>query len=95
MEIIVRKAEEKIMKNIGVKSWPVWESPVTRFDWHYSEDETCYFIEGEVVVTHDGKEVRIQEGDIAVFPKGISCVWDVKKPVRKHYSFKDWKKEIV
>ena len=28
------------------------------------------------------------KGDFVTFPKGLSCIWDIKAPVRKHYNFK-------
>ena len=27
------------------------------------------------------------EGDLVTFPLGMECVWQVRKPVRKHYLF--------
>lgn len=45
--------------------------------------------EGKVVVeTEDGKRVEFEKGDFVRFPKGLSCVWDIKEPVKKHYDFK-------
>jgi uncharacterized cupin superfamily protein len=35
----------------------------------------------------DGKSVEIKAGDLVTFPKGLSCVWDIKEPIRKHYTF--------
>ncbi len=87
MEIMVKKAEEGIVSKLNAKSWPTWESPVSEFDWHYDEQETCYFIKGKVKVEYEGGEVEIKEGDIAVFPKGLSVKWKVLEPVKKHYSF--------
>ncbi len=28
------------------------------------------------------------KGDFVTFPKGLSCVWDIKEPVKKHYNFR-------
>ena len=30
---------------------------------------------------------KSKHADLVVFPKGLSCVWQVKKAVRKHYVF--------
>eukprot|EP01025_Chloroclados_australasicus_P046209 TRINITY_DN5098_c0_g1_i1.p2 TRINITY_DN5098_c0_g1~~TRINITY_DN5098_c0_g1_i1.p2 ORF type:complete len:128 (-),score=15.51 TRINITY_DN5098_c0_g1_i1:341-724(-) len=80
-------SQEKL-QSIGVFSWPTWGSPVDKFPWTYDDDETCYVLEGEVVVTPDGGEpVEIKKGDFATFPKGMSCTWDVKKAISKHYKF--------
>jgi len=49
--------------------------------------EECYLLEGKVVVeTKDGK-VEFGAGDFVTFPAGLSCIWDIKEPVRKHYNF--------
>jgi uncharacterized cupin superfamily protein len=78
----------KRLEEIGVTSWPIWEKEVSEFPWHYDEMETCYLLEGEVIVTPDGGEpVRFGKGDLVTFPKGVSCTWNVLKPVRKHYKF--------
>lgn len=29
----------------------------------------------------------VQAGDIAYFPKGMSCTWEVRKAVDKHFIF--------
>jgi len=74
---------------MGVYSWPIWEKEASRFDWHYDETEICYLLEGKVVVkTNDGQEAKLGAGDLVTFPKGLSCVWDIKEPVKKHYNFK-------
>ena len=74
---------------MGVESWPIWTKEVSTFDWTYDQTEVCYILEGEVVVTpQGGTPVTIQEGDLVSFPAGMSCVWEVKSPIRKHYIFK-------
>ena len=62
----------------------VWECSPGSFIWHYSEDETVYIISGEVFISADnGEERRLGQGDMAVFPGGVSCTWRVTAPVRK------------
>jgi len=76
------------LKEIKVKNWPIWTKEVSEFPWTYDEPETCYFLEGEVVVEpEDGEPVQVGKGDLVTFPQGLSCKWKVKKPVRKHYKF--------
>ena len=88
MEIKIEKASKDKLEQMGVFSWPIWEKEASKFDWHYDDKETCYLLEGDVIVTtKDGKEVTFGAGDLVVFPKGLSCVWNIKKPVRKHYNF--------
>ena len=87
-EIKIEKLPEEKLKKIGVHSWPIWEKEISRFDWHYDTRETCYILKGQVTVEiPDGKSVSFGPGDFVTFPKGLSCVWDIKEPVRKHYNF--------
>ncbi len=66
--------------------WPIWEKEASCFDWHYDTDETCYLLKGRVAVsTPDGSKVQFGAGDMVYFPKGLSCVWDITEPVKKHY----------
>ena len=89
MKVDVRKPGKEYLEERDVLSWATWEKEVSRFDWYYEETEECYLLDGEVVVeTEDGGRVEFGKGDFVTFPKGLSCVWEVKKPVRKHYHFK-------
>ena len=74
---------------MDVDSWPIWSKEVSTFPWTYDQTEVCYILEGEVIVTPDGGEaVTICEGDLVTFPKGMSCTWDIRQAIRKHYLFK-------
>ena len=87
--ITVKKLNKKELERIGVFSWPIWEKETSKFDWHYDSIEECYFLEGKVAVTlKNGKAVSFGKGDFVVFPKDLSCVWDIQSPVKKHYNFK-------
>ncbi len=89
MEIKVEKLGQEQLKKMGVFSWPVWEKEVSRFPWSYDSIEECYILEGDVTVEPKaGKPVSFGKGDFVTFPKGLSCAWDIKSPVRKHYNFK-------
>jgi len=89
MEIKVQKLSQEQLKKIGVFGWPIWEKEVSRFPWSYDSVEECYFLEGKVTVeSEDGKSVSFGKGDFVTFPKGLSCTWNVKGPVRKHYNFR-------
>mmetsp|Transcript_17114 Transcript_17114/g.55983 ORF Transcript_17114/g.55983 Transcript_17114/m.55983 type:complete len:124 (-) Transcript_17114:859-1230(-) len=84
--ITVRKptAEEKATAS----TWGTWGCDVSEFPWSYGERETCVLVEGEVTVTPEGGEpVTIVAGDLAVFPKGMSCTWKVTKKIRKYFNF--------
>jgi len=64
------------------------ECGVLKFDWYYDSEERCLIIEGEVRVDYDGGSVYFGSGDCVVSHKGLSCVWKVSKPVKKHYVFR-------
>ncbi len=87
-KIEIRKPTEEEIEE-AKKNWGTWEKEPSVFDWYYDTPETCYILEGEVVVkTDDGEEVTIKAGDLVRFPEGLKCVWDVKKKIRKHFTFK-------
>lgn len=86
-KIKVEKLSDERIQEIGLKSWPIWEKEVSTFDWYYDETEQCYFLEGKVIVQTEDGEVQIGKGDFVTFPAGLSCVWKILEPVRKHYRF--------
>ena len=89
MKIQIQKPEKEDLETRGVLSWPIWEKEVSIFDWYYDSIEECYLLEGKVVVeTEDGEKVEFGKGDFVTFPKGLSCTWDIKEPVRKHYNLR-------
>jgi len=85
MEIIVRKPTEEEKAAFSKK--PTWGCEVSEFDWYYDDRERCILTEGEVTVDYNGTSVSFGAGDFVEFPAGLSCVWKVTKPVRKHYQF--------
>lgn len=85
---VVRKASQEQLENLGVSSWGIWSKEASVFPWTYDCTETCYFLEGDVVVTpHGGEPVQMGAGDLVTFPAGMSCTWEIRHPVRKHYRF--------
>ena len=89
MKIEIRKPKMEDIEKEGIISWPIWEKEISRFDRHYDETEECYLLEGKAVVeTDDGEKVQFGKGDFVTFPKGLSCVWEIKEPVKKHYNFR-------
>ena len=87
MNIVVKKPTDA--EKAEMQSKPEWGCDISEFDWHYDSEETCLLTKGEVVVSYDGGSVSFGAGDYVVFPKGLSCVWTVTKPVKKHYIFRD------
>ena len=89
MEIKIEKFSQKDIEKMGVFSWPIWEKEKSRFDWSYDQIEQCYFLKGKVTIeTKSGDKVSFGKGDFVTFPKGLSCIWDIKEAVKKHYNFK-------
>jgi uncharacterized cupin superfamily protein len=85
---IERNPGQDRIEKMGVSDWPIWTKEVSEFPWTYDEQETCYFLEGDVVVTPDGGEpVKMGKGDLVTFPAGMSCSWKIDKDVKKHYQF--------
>lgn len=85
---IEHQSSKKDLEELGVFNWSIWTKEVSEFPWTYDEAETCYFLEGDVVVTPDGGEpVTMGQGDLVTFPSGMSCTWKINSPVRKHYTF--------
>ncbi|KAG4908412.1 hypothetical protein AAZX31_20G199500 [Glycine max] len=86
---IERNPPESKLTQLGVRQWPKWGCPPSKFPWTYEAKETCYLLEGKVKVFPSGsnESVEIAAGDLVVFPKGMSCTWDVSVGVDKHYNF--------
>lgn len=85
---IQHQVDEARLVELGVRDWGIWHKEPSSFPWQYDANETCYFIEGEVVVTpEDGEPVRIGKGDLVVFPQGMRCHWEILSEVKKYYNF--------
>ncbi|KAF5834328.1 hypothetical protein DUNSADRAFT_9029 [Dunaliella salina] len=83
---------EDFLKSEGVRQWGTWGCGVEKFPWSWSVDEKAYVLEGEVYITPNegepgaGQPVHVKKGDYCVFPGGMSCTWDVKQPIYKHFN---------
>uniref|UniRef100_A0A0A9DB59 (S)-ureidoglycine aminohydrolase cupin domain-containing protein n=1 Tax=Arundo donax TaxID=35708 RepID=A0A0A9DB59_ARUDO len=87
---VERTPPESRLSDLGVRQWPKWGCEKSKFPWTYSAKETCFLLQGKVKVYPDGhgeEFVEIAAGDLVVFPKGMSCTWDVAEAVDKHYKF--------
>jgi uncharacterized cupin superfamily protein len=89
MEIkVVHQPNLAHLNELDVFNWPIWEKEISQFSWTYDDQETCYFLEGNVVVTPDGGQaVQLGKGDLVTFPAGMSCKWEITSDVKKHYCF--------
>jgi hypothetical protein len=85
---VIRQADDADLSKLGVTHWPIWEKEASTFPWYYDSEETCYLLAGDVVVTPDGgTPVTMGKGDLVTFPAGMSCIWEIRQAVRKHYRF--------
>ena len=69
------------------KTWPIWRHDPDRFDWTYTDKETCLLLEGKVTVSDSTDSVSFQAGDRVELPQGLVCTWTIHETVVKHYSF--------
>ncbi len=85
----VEKPDTEKLAALNVFSWPIWAKESSTFPWSYQTQEVAYILEGEVTVTpkNGGDAVNFGTGDLVTFPAGLSCIWHIKKPLRKHYQF--------
>jgi uncharacterized cupin superfamily protein len=84
---IERHPSAEYLQKLGVTDWAIWSKEKSTFPWSYAEQEQCYFLEGDAVVTPSGGEpVAMGKGDFVTFPKGMSCTWEIRKDVKKHYT---------
>lgn len=85
---VLHEPDQAMLNALGVMAWSIWEKEVSEFPWTYDAEETCYFLQGEVIVTPDGGEpVSMGKGDLVTFPKGMSCRWKIRQDVCKHFCF--------
>lgn len=85
---VERQPSQERLNQLGVWNWSIWTKEASEFPWTYDAQETCYLLEGDVIVTPDGGEpVQFGKGDLVTFPAGMSCTWKIIKDVRKHYQF--------
>jgi uncharacterized cupin superfamily protein len=85
---VERGPSRERLEELGVTAWPIWTKEISTFPWSYDSAETCYFLEGDVIVTPDGGEpVQVGKGDLVTFPSGMSCTWEIRGAVKKHYTF--------
>jgi uncharacterized cupin superfamily protein len=88
--VIIKQSnpDTELLEKLGVFAWPIWSKEVSTFPWTYDSEETCYLLEGEVVVIpREGEPIHLKAGDLVTFPAGMSCTWQIRQAVRKHYVF--------
>jgi len=86
-DVTIKRLSDEEIAERRIKDWPIWEKGISTFDWYYDSTEECLILEGEFKVKTKDKSYEIKAGDFVIFPKGLSCVWEISKPVRKHFHF--------
>ena len=67
-----------------------WAAQPGRADIHYTKDELCTLLEGEVRLTDEsGVTETYRAGDTFLIPKGFKGVWETVLPVRKFYAIQE------
>jgi len=84
MKPTIKKPSNKEKKE--AENWSIWEKEISEFPWEYSDTETCFILEGDVIVTNeDGEKFHFSQGDYIIFPQGMKCTWKINRDVKKHY----------
>ncbi|MCK4662788.1 MAG: cupin domain-containing protein [Bacteroidales bacterium] len=84
----IEKISSEEIEKRGIKNWGIWEKEISRFDWYYDSTEECLILEGGAIVETDDGNYIIKKGDFVTFQKGLKCVWDIKKKIKKHFNFR-------
>lgn len=80
------KATQKDFETASI--WDCWEKEESEFPWKYYATETCLILKGSATIKdHTGYELRIGEGDLVTFPKGLECTWKIHFRIEKKYTF--------
>ncbi|KAE9617231.1 hypothetical protein Lal_00034993 [Lupinus albus] len=88
---IHKNSPQSKLTELGVTTWPKYESGPSKIPWSFKAEETMYLLEGKVKVTVEGSvgSFEIGAGDLVVFPKGMNITWEVIESLKKHYSLKE------
>ena len=62
-----------------------WSCDVGRYEFYFDYDEFIYLIEGEVIVTQQGRSHTMRRGDTAHFPTGVTTIWEVTEKMTKYF----------
>ena len=87
---VISQPDRTFLDQKGVWDWSTWGCSASTFPWTYDSSESCYLLNGKVIVTpSDGRQppVTFGKGDFVTFPAGMSCTWEVVEAVQKHYMF--------
>ena len=84
-KIQVNRPSDSRLQELNIRTWSKWESDQSTFDLEYIENEVAYIYEGKVKIKSNWEEIELGAGDLAVFPKGLKCKWEIIDPIKKVY----------
>ena len=65
----------------------VWSSDTGKWTLNYTEDEFCFIMDGEAIITDaDGSSEKLTKGDAFVVPAGFTGTWETVGTVQKFYA---------
>lgn len=65
----------------------VWGSDSGKWTLNYTEDEFCFIISGDAIITDsEGNREILTQGDAFVVPAGFSGTWETPTSVQKFYA---------
>lgn len=80
---------DRMLDELNVLNWPIWEKEESEFPWEYDMEEICYILSGEATITpENGDPVNIGPGDLVTFSCSMKCYWKIHLPIRKRYDFR-------
>lgn len=85
MAFVVKKLSNQEYKQLGIDTWEPWENTTHKAPWEIEETETFYVLEGEVNITVDDKNYHVTKDMVVSLPKGLVCMWDIPKFLKKVY----------
>jgi len=102
--IPANKVSEKLISMAA--GWCKWESKnhpqqppnSGTFQWTYDDWEEKIFVErGRAIITPDDGSPAISfgKGDFVIFPRGLTCIWEVQEPIVKRFCYFNEKGEVV
>lgn len=84
----IEKINQDTFQQLEISKWPIWTKEVSSFPWKYDQTEICFILEGEAEISlQNGEILIINKGDLVTFEAGLSCHWNIRKAIRKHYTF--------
>jgi len=76
----IKKMAIEEARAMGIEQWDLWQDDdLSPQYWFLKRPETFYILEGELLIKEGEKEYHLAPGDMAAFPQGMHCLWQLKK----------------